>query len=429
MTERAPIVGVAGLTHLGVNTGAALAERGFSTVWYSPDAETISLLRSGDMPVSEPGLRELVTKNASRIRVTDGVEALASCDVVYIASDVPTAEDGQSDLSDVRALIDSVASVLGRTAILVVLCQVPPGFTRRLPIPPERLYYQVETLIFGRAVERALHPERFIVGAAVPVEPLPRAFRTVLDAFGCPVLPMRYESAELAKIAINCCLVAMVSTANTLAELCEGIGADWSEIVPALRLDRRIGPYSYLTPGLGISGGNLERDLATVIRLAGETGADRGVVEAWVANSRHRKDWAFDILARDLYRAAPGARLAVLGLAYKQDTHSTKNAPSLALLSKLTDKRIAVFDPVVKGETVPFARAASDALDACEGADALAIMTPWDQFRQLDPAMIAARLRGRLVLDPYAILDDAGCARAGLDRRTLGVGHSDGRAP
>ena len=100
---------------------------------------------------------------------------------------------------------------------------------------------------------------------------------------------MRFESAELCKIAINCCLVSSISVANTLAELCEGIGADWSEIVPALKLDRRIGAYAYLAPGLGIAGGNLERDLATVVRLADGIGSDAGVVKAWVANSRHRK--------------------------------------------------------------------------------------------------------------------------------------------
>ena len=103
--------------------------------------------------------------------------------------------------------------------------------------------------MFGWAVERATQPERFIVGCADPIRPLPRPYTMLLDAFDCPILPMRYESAELAKIAINCCLVASVSVANTLADLSERIGADWHEIAPALRLDRRIGAHSYLSPG------------------------------------------------------------------------------------------------------------------------------------------------------------------------------------
>ena len=115
--------------------------------------------------------------------------------------------------------------------------------------------------MFGRAVERATKPERFIVGSPDPGSALPPALDTYLRSFGCPILPMRLESAELAKISINCCLVASVSVTNTLAELCERIGADWSEIAPALRLDKRIGPFAYLSPGLGLAGGNLEREI------------------------------------------------------------------------------------------------------------------------------------------------------------------------
>src|SRR5439155_15766795 len=133
-----------------------------------------------------------------------------------------------------------------------------------------QLHYQVETLIFGRAVERALFPERFMVGCADPGQPLPQGFDEPLAAFKCPILPMLYESAELAKIAINIFLVASVTATNTLAEVCERIGADWGEIAPALRLDKRIGSSAYLSPGLGLSGGNLERDLATVLGLASE---------------------------------------------------------------------------------------------------------------------------------------------------------------
>src|SRR6185436_17550829 len=183
-------------------------------------------------------------------------------------------------------------------------------------------------------------PERFIVGCADPAEPLPPALRTYLEAFGCPILPMRFESAELSKIAINCYLVSSISVANTLAELCEGIGAVWGEIAPALKLDRRIGQHAYLSPGLGIAGGNLERDLATVIRFADERGTDAGIVRAWLANSRHRRDWALRRLHEHVLSKVADPALAVLGLAYKQDTHSTKNSPSLALLAHLHGFRV-----------------------------------------------------------------------------------------
>ena len=264
---------------------------------------------------------------------------LKQCDVVYIATDVATDDSGRSDLSPVHALIETVTGALKNDAIVVVLCQVPPGFTRARSngLPKHRLYYQVETLVFGRAVDRALNPERFIVGCADPAAALPATYREFLAAFGCPILPMRYESAELAKIAINCCLVASISVANTLAELCERMGAVWSEIAPALKLDQRIGPHAYLSPGLGIAGGNLERDLATVIRIADELGTDAGVVKAWVANSRHRRDWAVRTIREALLDRQPQAVVAVWGLAYKENTHSVKNSPSLATIAQLPE--------------------------------------------------------------------------------------------
>jgi UDPglucose 6-dehydrogenase len=305
----------------------------------------------------------------------------------------------------------------------VVLSQVPPGFTRARQRPGRLLYYQVETLVFGRAVERATQPERFIVGCPDPAAPLPPALDTFLKAFGCPILPMRLESAELTKISINCCLVASVSVANTLAALCERIGADWSEIVPALKLDRRIGQYSYLAPGLGLAGGNLERDLATVLRFSKEHGTEAGVIAAFVANSAHRKDWALRTLHEAVLAAVPAATVAVLGLAYKENTHSVKNSPSLALIRQLGPWRLRVFDPVVPASAAPHpaAAGAGSALEAAAGADALAIMTPWPEFRALSCAAIAKAMRGRLVLDPYRVLDAAAARDAGLDYRTLGV--------
>ena len=126
-----------------------------------------------------------------------------------------------------------------------------------------------------------------------------------------------------------------VTIANTLAELCERIGADWSEIAPALKLDARIGPYAYLAPGLGLAGGNLERDLATVMRLSEQHGTDAGMIRAIVANSRHRKDWALRDLHEALLATTPQARIGVLGLAYKENTHSVKNSAALALIAQL----------------------------------------------------------------------------------------------
>lgn len=421
----APRIAYAGMTHLGLLSGVAAAAQGFDTVCFDTDAGRIAALERGELPVVEPGLPELLAAHHARLRFTNDPTALAGCDLVYVAPDVPTDDRGTSDLGPIEGLLAVVEPALRRDAVMVILSQVPPGFTRAHPRPGAApLHYQVETLVFGRAVERATKPERFIVGSSDPARPLPAALAVFLESFGCPILPMRLESAELAKISINVCLVASVSVANTLAELCEGIGADWAEIAPALRLDRRIGAYAYLAPGLGIAGGNLERDLATVMRLSERTGSDADVVRAFVANSRHRRDWALRAVHETVLAHRRRPVLAILGLAYKEDTASTKNSPSLALIAALPPElTLRVHDPVVPAAAAghPGAVGAETALAACEGADALVVMTPWPVFRTLAPAAIAARLAGRTVIDPYGALDPAAVAAAGLRHIRLGA--------
>jgi UDPglucose 6-dehydrogenase len=394
-----------------------------STICYDTNSSLIARLAAGDLPVLEPNLDACVRANGKRQSFTTELLAIGRCDVVYIAPDVPTDDAGQSDLSGIRKLIDTVTPALGPQAVLVVLCQVPPGFTRGLAAPPtDRRYYQVETLVFGQAVERATRPERFIVGCADPGKPLNPRLRAVLEVFDCPILPMRYESAELAKISINMCLVASIGVANMLAELCEGIGAVWSEIVPALKLDRRIGPYSYLSPGLGIAGGNLERDLATVERLAAAYGADAGIVRAWLNNSRHRRDWAVRTIRSLVLDAKPDATIAVWGLAYKENTHSVKNSPSLATIAQLQGARLRLHDPVVPASAAqhPMAQGFGTPLEAVHGADALLILTPWPQYRDIAANDIVRDLGGRIVLDPYGILNADAATEAGLRYYTLG---------
>lgn len=416
------IVGYAGMSHLGLNSAVAAADKGFQLVCYDSDPRLIEALNRCELPVIEPDLPELLEKNAGRIKFTSDANALANCDLVYIAQDVPTDNTGSSDLERVDVIIRLIHSVLSPNAVLVILSQVPPGFTRARIRPGLLLHYQVETLIFGRAMERARFPEQFIIGCANPELPLPVALSSFLASFGCPVLPMRYESAELAKISINMCLVASVGVANTMAEVCEKTGADWSEIVPALKLDRRIGPYSYLSPGLGIAGGNLERDLATVLSLSNLHGTDAGIVAAWVENSSHRKDWAWSVLNNLVLNEQPHAKIAVLGLAYKEDTHSTKNSPSLALLARLNSYSVVVYDPVVAVKTTGHDfMAAASAIDAIHDADVVCIMTPWAEFKKMSVTDLANRMRGRWVLDPYRVLDGRAVESVGLSYVTLGV--------
>ena len=424
-----PHIAYAGMTHLGLCSAVAASHQGARTLGFDPDATRIGRIAVGALPVCEPGLDDLLHAHRDRIAFSADATGLRDCDLIYVAADVPTDAAGVSDLREIDALLDLVLVHARADATIVILSQVPPGFTRARQRPGRSIQYQVETLVFGRAVERATRPERFVLGCVDPARPLPSAWQRFLASFGCPLLPMRLESAELAKISINCALAASVTIANTLAELCERVGADWAEIAPALKLDARIGQHAYLAPGLGLAGGNIERDLATVLRLSDEHGTDAGAIRAVVANSRHRKDWAFRELQDALLANMPDARLGALGLAYKENTDSVKNSAALQLIAQLTPWPVRVFDPIVPASAAvhPNVTAAPSALEAARGVDALAIMTPWPEFRRLAPADLATVMRGRLILDPYRVLDAAAARTAGLDHRMLGV-HSGERS-
>jgi UDPglucose 6-dehydrogenase len=425
-----PRIGFAGLSHLGVVSSIATAARGFDVVAYDPASSLIETLSRGELPVHEPDLPELLQKHSSRIKFTARSSDLASCNVIILSIDIATNADNESDSAALDRLLEEIVAVAARETTIVILSQVRPGYTRaqhqhlKATIDAKRLalFYQVETLIFGRAVERALHPERFMIGCADPAAPLPAAYQTLLHAFDCPLLPMRLESAELAKISINIFLTSSVTATNTLAELCEKIGADWAEIAPALRLDRRIGPHAYLTPGLGIAGGNLERDLVTVKCLADQHGTDARLIDAFRGNSAYRRDEVLRTLHAHL-RATGTPVVAVWGLAYKQNTHSIKNSPSIAFIASLPGFRIQAYDPQVQlAERIPGVdfRQAATAADACDAADALVVMTPWEEFTRIDLADVKARLRGRLLIDPFGCIDTKAARTAGFDYFRLG---------
>lgn len=402
------MIGFAGLSHLGLVTGISVASKGFDVVGFDSDEGLVATLNTGKLPVHEPQLPELLGKSQGRIRFTSSAADLAACEVVFVAPDVATNDENISDLRPLQGLIDRVTPHLKRGATLVLHSQVPPGFTRPLrkklaPLGIE-VFYQVETLVFGRAVERALQPERFMVGFEDVSAALPQAYAQLLGSYDCPLLRMRYESAELCKISINMYLISSVTVTNMLAEICSKVGADWSEIAPALRLDRRIGQHAYLSPGLGLSGGNLERDLATIRRVGYETGADVSPAEAFQRDSAYRADWVLRTLRAEVLAKVPQPVLALWGLAYKPNTKSLKNSPSLRLLRQLQGISVRAYDPQVDlGPGFPSVTQVRSPLEACRGVHALVLMTPWEEFRSVSPAELEAPLAGGVIIDPFGL--------------------------
>ena len=408
------LVAYVGLTHLGLISAAAALEKGFSVLCFDADASFVAKLKAGNYPINEPGFTEALEKNKENLKFTASLEDLRHASLVYIAPDIPTDAEGVSSLEGIKEVIESTIPFLSKDACLIVLSQVPPGFTRSLErenLDFRKVYYQVETLVFGIAMQRALYPERFIVGALNPKTPLEPKYRAFLEAFNCPLLVMDYESAEFCKICINAFLAATVSTANTLEGICQAIGAKWRDIVPALRLDKRIGEYAYLMPGLGLSGGNIERDLMTILSLSQKKGVDGCVVEGFVQNSHYRRNWPLRVFYRQILPQAQEKQLtlSVLGLAYKENTHSIKNSAALKLLMQLKNFNIQAYDPVVKILPLELASVMlkSSAIDAVKNADVLFLMTPWEEFKKLSPEELVLFMRGKIIVDPYNVLNFA----------------------
>jgi UDPglucose 6-dehydrogenase len=214
-----------GLSHLGINYSIAWSSFGQTVVGFDLDRAQVERLRGGDLPVHEPGLPELLDRSLPWISFSDDPACVAECDLVVIARDVPTDTSNASDLTPVLDLLEAAVPHLPDDVTLAVMSQLPTGFTRRLgqrvaAARPElhfSLFYWVETLVFGDAVRRALHPERIIVGCADPSRGLPGPFATGLESFSCPIFLMGYESAELTKMAINLYLIGSLTYANTMS--------------------------------------------------------------------------------------------------------------------------------------------------------------------------------------------------------------------
>jgi len=415
------ITGFLGLSHLGIVSSVGWASSIGPVVAVDLDRPTVTGLAEGRLPVHEPSLDELFAEARSRMTFSTDPAALSACSLVIVARDVPTDDHNVSDVSAVLALVDAAIPHLQSGVTLTIMSQVPPGFTRALrgritarrPDLDVRLYYWVETLIFGRAVERYLKPERIILGCPDPGQPLPPNLAQAVGRFGCPVFPMRYESAELAKTAINLYLCAAVTYANTLADLCEAVGADWTEMMPALRGDQRIGPAAYIRPSLGIAGGNLERDMVTLRGLCRSHGVDGEFIETMIAGNDRRVRWVERKLTEHVFAAVERPTVAVWGLTYKRGTRSTKNSVALRVVRGLLGRcDVRAWDPLVTAADIDVpVKVVADRDEALADADCLLVLTDWEQFAVPPPAALAA-MRRKVVIDGVGIVD---ASRVNLD--------------
>jgi len=400
-------IGYAGLTHLGLNYLAASAQKGFKVIGLDFNKDKINKLKKFNTSYEEPNLKNTIYKNKKRIFFTSNFSELKKCQLVFISEDVDTDDEGNSNYNSINKLIKNTSKHLNKKAIMIILSQIKPGFTRNINFDKKRLYYQVETLIFGNAIKRALNPERIIVGCKNPKNTLNKLFLKYLLSFKCPIIKMRYESAEFAKISINMLLASTITTTNMLSQICEKISADWYEIIPSLKLDERIGTKAYLTPGLGISGGNIERDISTVHSILKKYNKPKSIVKAFQKNSNYAKSWVFRILKRErILKEKNFSKIAVLGLAYKINTSSIKNSPTINLLKKINSRKIKVYDPKVKlNNKIKNCTQVNNVRKLVNNSKVIILMTPWPEFKKVEKMLKKNRNTKITIIDPYRIIN------------------------
>jgi UDPglucose 6-dehydrogenase len=395
-------VGFTGMTHLGLVSAIASSEKSVNIIGFDGDDNLINELKNESFPISEPDLEKIYKKNKDSIFFTSNLKHLKNADIIYLSVDIKTDDLGNSDLSEIKKYLQLFKKNGFQNNTIIILSQVPPGFTRKFSKFFKNLYYQVETLVFGIAMHRSLFPERYILGVNDSRNIDPKLIK-FLKLFNCPIFPMKYESAELAKISINMYLVSSVITSNTIAELCEKIGADFSEIIPTLKLDKRIGQFAYLNPGLGISGGNLERDLNTFKNFSKKFSTDSRIINSWLFNSSYRKDWPYKVLQENKILARSNL-ITIFGLTYKPNTHSLKNSPTIKLLGKLKNFNVQIYDPIVKDIKLDRKHVLINSLkNNLIFGDVIIIMNDSKVFFNLNKFINDSKVK--YVIDPFRVID------------------------
>jgi len=407
MSFTRPVVGFLGLSHLGIVSAISLASKKVHCIGVDLNHKLVGDLSNQKWPIKEPGMDEAYIASKNFLFFDSNFAALVKCDIVYISQDVPTDNDGKSDLTIIESLIRKAAQNILPDALIIILCQVPPGFSRKMQKYHKNLYYQVETLVFGQAFERAIFPERIIIGAEDPCIPISTDFQIVLDKFSCPILLMDFESAEFTKISINAFLAASIITTNELNRIGNTVGAKWGNVKKALQLDKRIGPNAYLKPGLGISGGNIERDLQTLDDLDQKVSGEAGLFRTYASRSKKQKNWIFNVINDEILQTNRKARIGILGVTYKENTNSTKNSIALEVVSRFSENISGIHDPYAElPQELEGLKRFRSAQECILASDVVAIMTPWREYYEIDLRKIPReKLISLIIVDPYGILD------------------------
>jgi UDPglucose 6-dehydrogenase len=407
-------IAVVGTGYVGLVAGACFAESGNDVVCVDKDEKKIATLNDGHMPIYEPGLEEIVRRNRQEGRLsftTDLPEAVRQSSIIFIAVGTPQGEDGSADLTHVLGVAREIARAMNGYKVIVDKSTVPVGTSDKVrdavkaeTAHPFSVVSNPEFLKQGAAVEDFMKPDRVVIGAEDK-----RAEEMMLELYspftrtGAPIMVMDCASAELAKYAANAMLATRISFMNEVANVCELVGADVDQVRKAIGSDRRIGT-SFLFPGVGYGGSCFPKDVKAMMRFASEKHYDFKILQA-VETVNHCQKTRLFAKMRAHFGEMSGRTVGVWGLAFKPRTDDMREAPSIPLISALLDAgaMVRAYDPeatkVAKGIFGDRITFTSNNYDALKGADCLAIVTEWNEFRRPDFPRMKTLMREPTVFD------------------------------
>jgi UDPglucose 6-dehydrogenase len=423
VSEKEPI-GVVGAGWVGLVTAACFAELGHRVVIREIVPEKVESLRRGEVPIHEPGLPELIERNREQLVFTTEMdELLEGPRLLFVCVQTPPTYSGDADLSAVQRAVEEIGEPDGRA--LVMKSTVPVGTGRAIQRDAPDLAYVScpEFLREGTAVEDFMHPDRVVIGTEPGDEWAAGAVEKLYEPLGGPVIRTDVASAEMVKLASNAFLATKISFINEIANVCEEVGADVSEVAKGMGLDDRIGP-KFLRAGAGYSGSCLPKDVSGLKQLAGNSGYHFQLLTSVIEVNELQKRRLVGKLSKNLGSLA-GKRIAVLGLAFKPDTDDMREAASLVLTARLEGEgaTVVAYDPIAEKRArslLPTVEMAPSALDALDGADAAVLVTEWPEFAELDWSEAAKRMANPLLVDGRNFLDPKAVRAAGMAYEAIG---------
>ncbi len=427
-------VGVIGVGYVGLVTAVCLAELGHTVVCRDIAPERVAMLQRGQVPIHEPGVSELLQRNAARMTFTlDMEDVFRDARIAIVCVDTPPTASGDADLSRVEAVIEALPESADG-AILVMKSTVPVGTGRRVRAEldargREGVGYvsNPEFLREGSAVADFREPDRVVVGGDRG-EDVARVARLYED-LQAPILTTDVASAEMIKLASNAFLATKISFVNEIANVCERVGADVEEVARGMGMDTRIGP-SFLRPGIGYGGSCFPKDVTALKQMAGNTGYSFQLLASVIEVNELQKRRVIGKL-QDRLGSLRNRRVALLGLAFKPHTDDMREASSIVLASRLIAEGASVvaFDPVAAEHARAVLPAAVEIADsmlaAVTGADALVIVTEWPEFRAVLDADVRAAMRRPLIVDGRNLLDPDAAVAAGFTYLSIGRAERD----